>query len=226
MTVGPIRIVVVDDHHLFRAGVIELLHCVADFQVVSEGASGSDAVTMARAFRPDVLIVDVEMPGPGAQATIIRVLQASPTTKVVVLTMHDDPQLVRALVRSGASGYVLKSANRIELNAAIRAAAGAGDSVLVSVSRGTVMGLSQDQQQQVTLVSPRELEILELLAEAHSNRTIAARLHISEGTVKRHLTNIYAKLGATSRLNALRRADELGVLRSRFLTRDGVTPNP
>ncbi|MDP9093155.1 MAG: response regulator transcription factor [Actinomycetota bacterium] len=207
----PIRIVVVDDHNLFRAGVIELLQSVPDFEIVTEGASGIDAITIALDVKPDIIILDVEMPGPGAKATIHKVLEVSPTTKIIILTMHDDPELVRELFEAGAAGYLLKSAGRTELIAAISAASRAEDSVLVSVSRATVISLGRSAQPHSDLLSPRELEVLLLLADGRSNRDIAASLYISSGTVKRHLTNIYGKLGASSRLDAVRKADQLGI---------------
>jgi DNA-binding NarL/FixJ family response regulator len=207
----PIRIVVVDDHNMFRAGVIELLQSVSDFEIVAEGASGIEAITIALDVKPDIIILDVEMPGPGAKSTIHKVLEVSPTTKIIILTMHDDPDLVRELFEAGAAGYLLKSAGRTELIAAINTASRAEDSVLVSVSRATVIRLGRPAEPHSDLFSPRELEVLLLLALGRSNRDIAASLYISTGTVKRHLTNIYAKLGASSRMDAVRKADQLGI---------------
>jgi DNA-binding NarL/FixJ family response regulator len=207
----PIRIVVVDDHNMFRAGVIELLQSVPDFDIVAEGASGIEAITIALDVKPDIIILDVEMPGPGARPTIHKVLEVSPSTKIIILTMHDDPELLRELFEAGAAGYLLKSAGRTELIAAINTASRAEDSVLVSVSRATVISLGRSAQPHSDLLSPRELEVLLLLAQGRSNRDIAASLYVSSGTVKRHLTNIYAKLGASSRLDAVRKADQLGI---------------
>ena len=213
----PARIVVVDDHHMFRAGVIELLQSVPEFEIVGYGASGVDAITMAREFRPDVVILDVEMPGPGATTTIRRILEASPTTKVVVLTMHDDAELVRTLFDAGAVGYLLKSAGRHELVAAISTASRSEGSVLLAVSRATVMNLgSGANYEALGLLSERETQVLQLLAKASSNQDIASALFISAGTVKRHLANIYSKLGATSRMDAVRKASQLGILTDTF----------
>lgn len=215
----PARIVVVDDHHMFRAGVIELLQSVPEFDIVGQGATGVEAITISNEILPDIVILDVEMPGPGAMITIRRILEASPTSKIIVLTMHDDPELVRSLLDAGAVGYLLKSAGRNELIAAISTASRNEGSVLLSVSRATVMSLGQAAAQHGTdLLSAREVEVLTLLAKANSNRDIAATLFISDGTVKRHLANIYTKLGANSRLDAVRKASQLGILTNTFAT--------
>lgn len=211
----PVRIAVVDDHHMFRAGVIELLQSVAHFDVVTHGASGPDAVTIAQEDKPDVLILDVEMPGPGARSTIRRVLEANATTQIVVLTMHDDADLVRSLFEAGAVGYLLKSAGRAELIAAIETAARNDDAVLLAVSSTTIIKLGRSGQVTDDVLSIREGEVLSLLAQGKSNLEIATLLFISYGTVKRHLTNIYAKLAATSRLDAVHKATQRGILRAR-----------
>jgi DNA-binding NarL/FixJ family response regulator len=219
----PIRIIVVDDHTLFRTGVIELLQSVPTFEIIAEGASGPDAITLAYEKQPDVLVLDVEMPGPGAAATIRTVLEVSPSTRIVVLTMHDDPTLVRSLFEEGAVGYLLKSAGRSELAAAISAAARNESSVLLSVSRDTVMNLGRSATASSSSLSAREVEVLLLLARAHTNREIAINLQISEGTVKRHLANIYNKLGATSRIDAVRRGVQLGIVPTTFVDDTIVT---
>jgi DNA-binding NarL/FixJ family response regulator len=213
----PIRIVVVDDHRLFRSGVVELLQTVAGFEIAAEGASGSEAITLAHELRPDVILLDIEMPGPGAAATVRKILQSSPGTRVVVLTMHDDADRVRDVFEVGASGYLIKSAGRTELIAAINTAFRNEGSVLMSVSRNTVIALGHGSTPPPpSLLSARETEVLKLLANADANRDIAKALYISEGTVKRHLANIYAKLGASSRIDAVRKATQLGILTNTF----------
>jgi len=202
---------VVDDHNLFRAGVIELLRSVPGFLVEAEGASGVDAVALCRRLQPDVLIMDVEMPGPGAEATIRQVSRDSPSTRIIVLTMHDSRELVRELISSGASAYLHKSAGRAELSAAVDSVLSNPDQVLVAVSRASV--LRSDEPEPVAgVLSVRELDVLARLAQGKSNSEIAAELYISDSTVKRHLTNIYAKLGAVSRVDAVRRAHAANLL--------------
>jgi len=200
-----ISIVVVDDHTLFRHGLREILQTEPLFQVVGEGASGSQAVELAERLQPDVILLDVEMPGPGARTTISQVRYVSPFTKVVILTMHDDPVFVHDLLESGASAYMVKTVAKDELIAAIRSVGRNDGNVLLSVSRTTIERLDR-QQSAGKLLSERELEVLRLLAKAKSNAQIAAELYITAGTVKRHLTNIYAKLGAVSRMDAVRKA--------------------
>jgi DNA-binding NarL/FixJ family response regulator len=200
-----ISIVVVDDHTLFRHGLREILQTDPLFQVVGEGASGAQAVELAERLQPDVILLDVEMPGPGARTTISQVRFASPFTKVVILTMHDDPVFVHDLLESGASAYMVKTVAKDELIAAIRSVARDDGNVLLSVSRTTIERLDR-QQTAGKVLSERELEVLRLLAKAKSNAQIAAELYITSGTVKRHLTNIYAKLGAVSRMDAVRKA--------------------
>lgn len=217
---APVRIVVADDHNLFRAGLIELLETVADFVVLGDVATGTAAVSAAAQLKPDVLILDVEMPGPDTHSVIQEIAAASPDTRVVVLTMHDDPNLVRSLVEAGAVGYLVKTAGRSELVLAISAAARDEGAVLLAVSRSTAVGLGRGPRQGGELLSPREYEILSLVAAAKSNREIARKLYISEATVKRHLANVYTKLGASSRMEAVKAAIAGGILANSVL----ITP--
>jgi DNA-binding NarL/FixJ family response regulator len=208
---GMIRVVVVDDHTLFRQGIRELLSTDPGFLVVAEGASGAEAVELAREHHPDVILLDVEMPGPGPTATIKQLRHAAPHTRVVVLTMHDDSALVHELLDSGASAYLVKTIVREELMAAVRSVNRIESNVLLSVSRETIEGLDKHRPEGGPL-SPRELDVLKLVAQAMSNAQIATRLFITEGTVKRHLSNVYAKLGAVSRVDAIRKASTAGLL--------------
>jgi DNA-binding NarL/FixJ family response regulator len=200
-----VRVVVVDDHTLFRQGLRELLSTDPQFTVVAEGANGNEAVALAGEHRPDVILLDVEMPGPGAKATIKQLRRVAPGTRIVVLTMHDDSTMVHELLEGGASAYLVKTIVREELIAAVRSVSRTPGNVLLSVSRETIEGLDRHRPEGGPL-STRELEVLKLLAQAMSNAQIAGRLYITEGTVKRHLTNIYAKLGAVSRVDAIRKA--------------------
>ena len=209
----PIRIAVVDDHQLFRDGLVELLQTVTDLVVTAQGASGPEAIALAAQAKPDVVVLDVELPGDGPAANIQAIRAASPRTRVVILTMHDDPALLLELIDAGASAYLLKSADRLELATAIRRAARRDETVLIAVARSSVLGLArQTRVRTVSAISIRESEVITLLGQAKSSRDIARALFISEGTVKRHLTNIYTKLGARSRLEAVRKAEELGLL--------------
>lgn len=206
-----VTVVLADDHTLFRQGLRELLSLDPSLRVVGEGATGDDAVDLAKALRPDVLLLDVQMPGPGAKAIIEILGRACPDTKIIVLTMHDSPKIVRDLLESGAAAYLMKNIAREELVAAVRSVSRSGDNVVLSVPRETVHSMER-LREQGALLSARELEVLRLVAMALSNAQIAARLHISSGTVKRHLTNIYGKLNAVSRVDAIKKATEANLI--------------
>jgi DNA-binding NarL/FixJ family response regulator len=200
-----VTIALADDHTLFRQGLRELLATDPDFEILGEGSTGEEALELVRRYRPDVLLLDVEMPGPGAKTVIGQIRQTHPDTAVIILTMHNAPAIVRELLERGASAYLVKSIAREELIAAVRSVNRSKDNVLLSVPRTTMESLEREDQQH-TVLSNRELEILKLVAMAKSNAQIATRLFISEGTVKRHLTNVYAKLGAVSRVDAINKA--------------------
>ena len=210
-----IKVLLVDDHALFREGVAEIFDAEDDMQVVGEAENGLEAVTLAAKETPDVVILDVEMPVMGAEMAIGRILRASPSSKVLMLTMYDEPRLVRKLLALGAHGYIVKNATREELVAAVRTVYRVDNRVVLSVSRNTADRLEGAEK---SLLSSRELEVLLLAARAMSNSQIASYLHISEGTVKRHLTNIYAKLGVSSRADAAKKALTSGLITFRDLS--------
>jgi DNA-binding NarL/FixJ family response regulator len=219
-----VSVVIVDDHTLFRDAIKALLKSDEVCTVVGEGANGAEAVSLAAQFRPDVMLLDVEMPGPGLTRTLSQVRKASPFTQVIVLTMHESANIVRAALDHGASGFLIKTITREELIAAVRSASSSSDQVLLAVSRQTSARLHGSAAREPGL-SPRELEVLRMLAQAHSNAQIAAELFIAEGTVKRHLTSVYAKLNAVSRLDALRKASAAGLIEGlRFGTDEDVDP--
>jgi len=206
---GPITVLLADDHTLFRAGVAEILAAQGDLRVVGEAETDEDTVTLAREQQPDVVLLDIEMPGPGAAETLRRILRASPSSKVIVVTMHDEARLVRILLALGACAYVVKNATSDELLAAVRAVQHHDDRVIVYVSRATLESLEASGDD---LLSARELEVLSLAAGALTNAQIAVQLFISEGTVKRHLSNVYAKLGVNSRVDAINKATAAGLI--------------
>ena len=212
MTGGPVRVMIADDHTLLREGLRELLLTDPGFVVVADAATGPDVVVRAAEHLPDLLLLDVQMPGPGAKAVVEQVRAASPDTKIVILTMHDDPALVRQLLDSGVSAYLLKTVARAELLAAVHAVTRSPDNVVLSVSRRTLGQLEPDSGPAASPLSPRELDVLRGVARALSNAQLAAELFITESTVKRHLTNIYAKLGASSRVDALLKARAAGLI--------------
>jgi DNA-binding NarL/FixJ family response regulator len=204
--VVPLRIVLADDHTLFRVGVREILLTVAGITVVGEASNGDDAVRLAEEHQPDVILLDVEMPGLPAAAAIRRIRRQCPSTQVVVLSMHDDPVVVHDLLESGAAAYLSKTSLRIELVAAVQSVCERADTIVLALPRRTVEALdAPGRNARYHPLTDREVDVLALAAQALSNNQIASRLHITEGTVKRHLTNTYAKLGAVSRVDAIRK---------------------
>nr|MDT0657621.1 response regulator transcription factor [Micromonospora sp. DSM 115978] len=205
---SQIRVCLADDHTLLRDGIREMLSTDSEFAVVGEASTGPEAVALAVRLRADVLLLDVEMPGPGAASVIRQIARVAPRTRVIVLTMHDDPDMVYDLLRAGACAYLLKTILRDELVAALRSVVRRrSENVLLAVSRATVERLDKQKQRTAGMpLTERELDVLRLIAEAMSNAQIASRLFITEATVKRHLTNLYAKLHAVSRVDAIRKA--------------------
>jgi two-component system, NarL family, response regulator LiaR len=220
----PIRILLADDHIMLRQGTAELLRREVDIDVVGEAADGEEAVSLASQTRPDIVIMDIRMPVlSGIEATrIIR--EQIPQVQVLVLTAHDDDQYIFSLLQAGASGYLLKTAPVSELVKAIRQVH-AGESPLdPAIARKVVVrmggpspGLAPHSTAEppVEALTPRELEVLQLLAQGLSNRSIAEALFISDRTVQAHLTSIFAKTQVSSRLEAV-----LNAIRRGWLTLD------
>ena len=208
----PIRIILADDHIMLRQGTAELLRRQDDILVVGEAANGQEAVSLVQQTRPDIVVMDVRMPVlSGIEATrIIR--EEFPQVQVLVLSAHDDEQYVFSLLQAGASGYLLKTAPISELLKAIRQVH-AGESPLdPAIARKVVARMSKtgpddlpagDKDQPGETLTPRELEVLQLLAQGMSNRAIADSLFISERTVQAHLTSIFSKTQVSSRLEAV-----------------------
>lgn len=204
----PIDVAIVDDEGLFREGLAQLLDKQPDIRVVGTSAAGRESWRRLNGRPPDVLLV-----GSGAGNThdleeLHDLQKAYPLSKIIILATRDDPRRVKHLLSTGAHAYILKSTTAEELLATIRVIEHHQDRVVLSVSRDTMNRLRTNSE---PLLSSRELEVLGLVAEGMRNSQIAGKLFIAEGTVKRHLTNIYAKLGATSRTDAVRRAAKAGL---------------
>lgn len=199
----PISVLLVDDHVLVRDGLRAVLDAHPDLGVVDEAGDSTAAVAKAASLRPDVVLLDVAIPGDDPVVTVRRIREASPSTAVVILSMYDSPDLLRRLIAEGVRGYLLKSVGREELVAAIRKARDGTGSILLSVSG---QSLVQVQNAEPAILSQAELDILQLAAEAMTNAQIARRLKLSEAAVKSHLRRIFAKLGAVSRIDAVNKA--------------------
>ncbi|GAA0467778.1 DNA-binding response regulator [Paractinoplanes deccanensis] len=203
-----ITVALVDEPGLFREGLAGLLEKQPGIHVV--GAADADAVAdhALRHHRPDVLLVGLDAADPQALDQLRMLRHAVPEAKLVILAARDDPRRVEHLLASGAHAYILKNTSLDELLTTIRVVDQHEDHVVLSVSRETVDRLRANSE---PILSHREAEVLTLVADGMRNSAIAAKLFIAEGTVKRHLTNIYAKLGATSRTDAVRRAAKAGL---------------
>ncbi|WSH23200.1 response regulator transcription factor [Rhizobium ruizarguesonis] len=193
-----IKIAIVDDHPLFREGVSRSLSEIDDFVVVGEGASADDAVTLAASQRPDVLLLDVSMPGGGINA-ISEIVVGSPQTKVLMLTASEDVDPLIASLRRGAAGYVVKGIGSRGLAEAIRTVVRGSRYISPSMRAKIVEKTLLDRPGSLT---PRETEVMELVAEGLTNKHIARRLNLQEKTIKHHMTEIMLKLGASNRTEA------------------------
>ncbi|MGJ5897148.1 response regulator [Streptomyces niveiscabiei] len=202
--------VVADDHLLFRELLAGLLEREDWLDVVAQGRSGTEAIELARLHQPGIAVLDVQMPGPGIEETVRQIRRHSPGTRCVVLTMHDTPELLGRLLETGVAAYLLKSVSPQELLMAVRSVVREPDRVTLAVSQNMARMLTAGRQ--APLLTPRETVILGRVADAQSNLRIADELFLAEATVKRHLTNIYRKLGAVSRVDAIRRARDSGIL--------------
>jgi DNA-binding NarL/FixJ family response regulator len=202
-----IRLLVVDDHPLFRAGVGALFDSVEDTEVVATAADGDGAVREATLARPDVVLMDLDLPGTGGLEATRRILQACPGTAVLVLTMLEDDDSVLAAMRAGASGYVVKGAGQEELLAAVRTVAAGGAVFGASVAAGLLQSLSAPPPaNRFPELTDREAEVLSRMAEGRDNREIALALGVSSKTVANHVSRVLAKLQARDRVEAVLRA--------------------
>jgi two-component system response regulator NreC len=216
MTGLKIRILIADDHAVLRAGVRMLLTAQSDLVVVAEAADGTETVAQVRDQRPDVLLLDLSMPGPSSNEVIREVLRVSPSTRVLVLTMHDDPAYLASAMLAGAAGYVVKKVADTELLQAIRAVHAGRTFVDLTRSsdphprpaEGTYTAASGAPKD----LSRREVEVLRLLAQGHSNQQVADRIQVSVKTVETYRTRLSDKLGLKGRSELYRFAVESGIL--------------
>jgi DNA-binding NarL/FixJ family response regulator len=207
---APIRLLVADDHPVVRDGLRAMLSTQPDMELVGEAATGTQAVERARALRPDVVLMDLQMPDLDGPAAIAALRQQAPEVQVLVLTTYGTDADITRAVDAGATGYLLKDAPREQLFSAIRAAA-KGESVLSPSVATRVLGRMRAPAEEA--LSPRELEILQAVARGLSNKEIGRQLYVSEATVKTHLLRIFGKLGVDDRTAAVTVALERGIIR-------------
>ncbi|SEL69064.1 response regulator [Streptacidiphilus jiangxiensis] len=218
---GPIRLLVADDHPVVRDGLAGLFSREPGFEVVGEAADGAEALRLAEEVGPDVILMDLQMPGTDGVAAIRELARRGSAARVLVLTTYDTDAHVLPAIEAGACGYLLKDAPRDELLRAVRATA-RGEAVLASTvaallmqrvrTPGATAGTTPGPAPSDGPLSQRELEVLRHVASGATNREAAARLFITEATVKSHLLNIYAKLGVSDRAAAVTEAFNRGLL--------------
>jgi DNA-binding NarL/FixJ family response regulator len=215
-----LRLLLVDDQSLFREALRTLLALQEDFDIVAEAENGERAVAAARTHKPDVILMDLRMPVMGGVEATRRVLAATPAARVVVLTTFEEDEEIFEAMRAGAVGYLLKACSADKLCESVRAAA-KGTSVLepsvagrmmAELNRLTAREGRRNIQPLADPLSEREQAVLKLLAGGCSNKEIGARLSITEGTVKNHMTNVLGKLGVLDRTQAALKARELGLI--------------
>ncbi|MCL6584954.1 MAG: response regulator transcription factor [Anoxybacillus sp.] len=211
------RIVIIDDHRLFREGVKRILQFEEQFEVVAEGADGKEALALVEKYQPDIVIMDINMPHTNGVEATRQLIEAYPDIKVVVLSIHDDENYVMHALKSGASGYLLKDMDADTLVEAVKVVAEGGSYLHPRVTHNLVKeyrrlaagetGKAAPEKREVCLplhlLTRRECEVLQLLADGKSNRGIGEALFISEKTVKNHVSNILQKLNVSDRTQAV-----------------------
>jgi DNA-binding NarL/FixJ family response regulator len=208
-----ISILIVDDHPVVRDGLSGIFSGVEDLEVVGQASDGREAVELAERLAPDVVLMDLRMPGLDGVGAIREITRRGLPSRVLVLTTYDTDTDVLPAIQAGATGYLLKDAPRTELMRAVRAAA-RGDAVLAPSVASRLLGRVRAPERDPAAEQPsrRELEVLELVARGATNREAAKRLFISEATVKTHLLHLYAKLGVSDRAAAVATAYDRGLL--------------
>ena len=201
MVSDPIRVGVADDHPMFRAGVVSALRDVPDIEMIGEASDAPGAIAFAVAELPDVMVLDIAMPGGGLVAAS-RIRDACPATRIVMLTVSEDEDDILASVKAGASAYVLKGAGASELVDVIRAVHAGEVYVAPALAWGMLREMSAPRTASYDELTAREREVLELVAEGLSNQEIGERLGLAEKTIKHHMTNILGKLHVRSRVEA------------------------
>jgi DNA-binding NarL/FixJ family response regulator len=211
----PLRVLIADDHPLFRHGIHALLDAVADVAVVGEATSGDEATAMASALQPDMILMDIQMPGINGIEATRRIVRESPHIRILMVTMFEDDASVFMAMRAGARGYVLKDAEKAEMLRAVRAV-GSGEAIfspaiaarLIDFFAAPKPAAAPDAFPELT---EREHEILDLIAQGKSNADIASELVLSPNTVRNYVSNIFSKLQVADRAHAILLARDAGL---------------
>lgn len=210
-----LRILIVDDHGVLRAGLRALLNTETDFKVVGEAGDGEQALLLAQKLQPDIILMDISMPGPDGIQITEQIIECVPAARVMILTVHEDKGFLQAAIRSGASGYILKRAVESELINAIRAVARGDLYIYSSLTRSFLDGfdgVNNCEQAFSESLTAREVEVLRLIARGHTSSQIAEKLMISVRTVETHRANLMDKLDLHSRAELVHYAVQHGML--------------
>ena len=214
MAEGGIRILVADDHPMLREGLVGVLSTQPDFEVVGEASDGAEAVRLAESLHPDVILLDLEMPGTDGVAALEGLRDAGSEARAVVFTAYDNDERILGALRAGARGYLLKGASRAEIFSAIRTVHAGGSLLQPDVTARLLEHIGRnDEGARDEQLTPRELEVLGLISQGLQNSEIAAQLFVTERTVKFHVSSILAKLGADNRTEAVAIAARRGLIR-------------
>jgi len=212
----PTRILIADDHGVLRAGLRALLNAEPGLDVVGEAGDGDEALRLTRTLQPDIVLMDINMPGSGGIEATRQLKQLHPDVRVLILTVHEDEGLLQEAIRAGAAGYIIKRAVESELINAIRAVSRGDLYVHPSMTRALLTNTSlasAGNQAAIETLTPREIEILGLIAQGHTNRQIADLLTLSVRTVESHRANLMEKLNVHSRVELVRYAAQHGLLK-------------
>ena len=217
----PTRLAIVDDHDLAREGLRDMLADAPDIEVVGEASNGREALLLCSRLQPDLVLMDVRMPEMDGLAATRELKQRHPQISVMMVTMHENPDYLLEALKAGAAGYVLKDGLRQEVVTAVRRVREGESSLDPELAARLLRRLAAEDHGEARpaagglpsdVLTPRELEVLELVQRGRSNREVAEELFISRGTVKRHIENIMARLGVSDRTQAVVKALQLGIL--------------
>jgi DNA-binding NarL/FixJ family response regulator len=210
---AKIRILVADDHPMLREGLVAVLDTQQNFEVVGEAADGSEVVRLAERLNPDVILLDLEMPGVDGVAALEKLRSAGSEARTIVFTAYDTDERILGALRAGARGYLLKGASRTEIFDAIRTVHAGGSLLQPVVTNKLLQTMSREERREETEpLTPREIEVLGLLALGLQNKEIASRLFITERTVKFHVSSLMHKLGAENRTETVTIAAQRGLI--------------
>jgi DNA-binding NarL/FixJ family response regulator len=210
---AKIRVLVADDHPMLREGLVAVLNTQQDFEVVGEAANGSEVVRLAERLNPDVILLDLEMPGVDGVAALEKLRSAGSEARTIVFTAYDTDERILGALRAGARGYLLKGASRTEIFDAIRTVHAGGSLLQPVVTNKLLQTMSREERREETEpLTPREIEVLALLSQGLQNKEISARLFISERTVKFHVSSLMHKLGAENRTETVTIAAQRGLI--------------